>query len=60
MLGGADGQTLFIAAAEWDGDAGMVSPETGQLLAARAPAPHDGRPLTPYCRARDGEAGFAP
>ncbi len=44
MLGGADGQTLFIAAAEWDGDAGMVSPETGQLLAARAPAPHDGRP----------------
>jgi sugar lactone lactonase YvrE len=44
MLGGADGQTLFIAAAEWDDDAGMVSPETGQLLAAQAPAPHHGRP----------------
>ena len=44
MLGGADGQTLFIAAAEWDNDAGMVSAGTGQLLAARAPAPRDGRP----------------
>ena len=44
MLGGTDGQTLFIAAAEWDDDAGMVAPDTGQLLAAPAPAPHSGRP----------------
>jgi sugar lactone lactonase YvrE len=45
MLGGADGQTLFIAAAEWAGGAGMASPEkTGRLLAAPAPAPHAGRP----------------
>lgn len=39
-LGGAGGRTLFIAAAEWDDDAGMVAPETGQLLAASAPAAH--------------------
>jgi sugar lactone lactonase YvrE len=44
MLGGADGQTLFIAAAEWDDDTGMVAPETGQLLAAPAPAQRHGRP----------------
>ena len=45
MLGGANGSTLFIAAAEWAGGAGMASPEkTGQLLAAQAPAPHAGRP----------------
>jgi sugar lactone lactonase YvrE len=48
MLGGADGCTLFIAAAQWRGmDAAMSEGpgETGQLLAAPdQPAPHAGRP----------------
>jgi sugar lactone lactonase YvrE len=45
MLGGPDGRTLFVLAAEWggpeslDGDA-----RTGQVLVARAPAPAAGRP----------------
>jgi sugar lactone lactonase YvrE len=39
-LGGADGRTLFIAAAEWAGGAGMRSPEpTGRILTVRAPRP---------------------
>jgi sugar lactone lactonase YvrE len=48
MLGGQDGRTLFIAAAEWRGmDAAMTAGPglTGQLLAApRQPAAHAGRP----------------
>jgi sugar lactone lactonase YvrE len=48
MLGGEDGRTLFIAAAEWRGmDAAMSEGPglTGRLLAARdQPAPHAGRP----------------
>ena len=45
MLGGDDGRTLFMAAAEWAGGAGMGSPEkTGRVLAAAAPAPRAGRP----------------
>jgi sugar lactone lactonase YvrE len=48
MLGGVDGRTLFIAAAEWRGmDAAMTEGpgQTGQLLAAPGqPAPHAGRP----------------
>jgi sugar lactone lactonase YvrE len=48
MLGGEDGQTLFIAAAEWRGmDAAMREGPgvTGQLLAApRQAAPHAGHP----------------
>jgi sugar lactone lactonase YvrE len=45
MLGGHDGRTLFITAAEWRGVDGMAGPErTGQLLTATAPAPHAGRP----------------
>jgi sugar lactone lactonase YvrE len=48
MLGGADGRTLFFAAAEWRGmDAAMSEGPglTGRLLAAAAqPAPHAGRP----------------
>jgi sugar lactone lactonase YvrE len=48
MLGGEDGRTLFIAAAEWRGmDAAMTEGPglTGQLLAAPAqPAAHAGRP----------------
>ncbi|WP_067685815.1 SMP-30/gluconolactonase/LRE family protein, partial [Nocardia jejuensis] len=45
MLGGPDGTTLYIVAAEWKGAEGM-SPahRTGQILTARAPAPHAGRP----------------
>jgi sugar lactone lactonase YvrE len=48
MLGGEDGRTLFIAAAEWHGmEAAMTKGPglTGQLLAAAdQPAPHAGRP----------------
>lgn len=45
MLGGADGDTLFIAAQEWNGPEGIGSgPRTGQILQVDAPAPHAGRP----------------
>ena len=48
MLGGEDGRTLFIAAAQWRGmEAAMTDGPgaTGQLLAAHGmPAPHAGRP----------------
>ncbi len=48
MLGGEDGRTLFIGAAQWRGmEAAMTEGPglTGQLLAARdQPAPHAGRP----------------
>jgi sugar lactone lactonase YvrE len=45
MLGGADGRTLFIAAAQWRGADHMFGAErTGQLLTAAAPAAHAGRP----------------
>jgi sugar lactone lactonase YvrE len=48
MLGGDDGRTLFIAAAEWRSmEAAMTEGPglTGQLLAAPGqPAPHAGRP----------------
>ncbi len=48
MLGGEDGKTLFIAAAQWHGMQAAMSegPDwTGQLLAAPGqPAPHAGRP----------------
>jgi sugar lactone lactonase YvrE len=48
MLGGSDGRTLFIAAAEWRGMDALISEGpglTGQLLAAPdQPAPHAGRP----------------
>lgn len=48
MLGGEDGRTLFIAAAEWRGMEVAMSEGpglTGQLLAAPGqPAPHAGRP----------------
>jgi sugar lactone lactonase YvrE len=44
-LGGADGRTLFITAAEWTGAAGMTSGErTGRILAVEAPAPAAGWP----------------
>jgi sugar lactone lactonase YvrE len=39
-LGGPDGATLFMMAAEWRGAANMFDePRTGQVLTARAPAP---------------------
>jgi sugar lactone lactonase YvrE len=48
MLGGDDGRTLFIAAAEWRGMQAAMSEgpgSTGQLLVApEQPAPHAGRP----------------
>jgi sugar lactone lactonase YvrE len=45
MLGGEDGATLYIMAAEWLGMQNMVgAPRTGQVVSAKAPAPHAGRP----------------
>ena len=45
MLGGVDGNTLFITAQEWNGpDAIGKGPRTGRVLAVQAPAPHAGRP----------------
>jgi sugar lactone lactonase YvrE len=45
MLGGADGKTLFINAAEWTGAiAKPTDPPTGRIYAARVDAPHAGRP----------------
>jgi sugar lactone lactonase YvrE len=44
-LGGEDGKTLFMMAAEWRGPASMFDePRTGQVLAAPAPAPGAGWP----------------
>ena len=45
MLGGEDGRTLFILAAEWLGAERMFDgPPTGQVVVSRAPAAHAGRP----------------
>jgi sugar lactone lactonase YvrE len=45
MLGGDDGRTLFIVAADWGGTENIgKGPRTGQVLTAEAPAPHAGRP----------------
>jgi sugar lactone lactonase YvrE len=45
MLGGDDGATLFIVAAEWRGPEAMFHGEpTGQVLRVPAPAPHAGWP----------------
>jgi sugar lactone lactonase YvrE len=45
MLGGPDGRTLYIMAAEWRGMDHMLDDDrTGQVLATVAPAPHAGRP----------------
>ena len=45
MLGGADGKTLFMMAAEWHGMENMIgAPRTGQAVTIKAPAPHAGRP----------------
>jgi sugar lactone lactonase YvrE len=45
MLGGADGRTLFVTAAEWRGFEHMFdAARTGQVLTVRAPAPGSGWP----------------
>jgi sugar lactone lactonase YvrE len=47
MLGGPDGRTLFILAAEWRGFEEIesaIADRTGQVLIAEAPAPHAGWP----------------
>jgi sugar lactone lactonase YvrE len=47
MLGGPDGRTLFILAAEWRGFEEVeqaIADRTGQVLVADAPAPHAGWP----------------
>jgi sugar lactone lactonase YvrE len=45
MLGGDDGRTLYIVAAEWNGPAQMFAGQrSGQVLVAQAPSPHAGRP----------------
>jgi sugar lactone lactonase YvrE len=43
MLGGEDGRTLFIVAAEWRGIDGVGDP-TGVVLAQDVTVPHAGRP----------------
>ncbi len=45
MLGGDDGRSLFIAAAEWRGMDGIGDgARTGQILVGQVDAPHAGRP----------------
>jgi sugar lactone lactonase YvrE len=45
MLGGPDGSTLFVVAAEWPGAADAAGgPRTGQVVTVRAPAPGAGWP----------------
>lgn len=45
MLGGPDGTTLFVVAAEWSGPEGMAGAgPTGRVVTVDAPAPHAGRP----------------
>jgi sugar lactone lactonase YvrE len=47
MLGGSDGRTLFILAAEWRGVENVdevLAARTGQVLVVRAPAPRAGWP----------------
>ena len=43
-LGGADGRTLFVMAAEFTDTASMGGPRTGQVVTAEAPAPGIGWP----------------
>jgi len=51
-LGGPDGRTLFVLAADWRMEGGFednikrltTGPETGQIVTTRAPAAHAGRP----------------
>jgi len=43
-LGGEDGTTLYILAAEWRGMPEMVPPGTGQVLSTQVTVPGAGRP----------------
>ena len=43
MLGGADGKTLFMNAANWTGTVDIKNP-TGVIYVARVDVPHAGRP----------------
>jgi sugar lactone lactonase YvrE len=43
-LGGPDGRTLFIVAAEWRGMSELVTPGTGQVLITEVEVPGAGRP----------------
>ena len=43
-LGGPDGRTLFIVAAEWRGMSELVTPGTGQVLTTEVEVPGAGRP----------------
>jgi sugar lactone lactonase YvrE len=45
MLGGADGRTLFIVAAEWTGRIDTDHP-TGKLYSTRVAVPHGGFPIS--------------
>jgi hypothetical protein len=45
MLGGEDGQTLYVGVANWFGmDRIAETAGTGQILAVRVGVPHAGRP----------------
>ncbi len=44
MLGGGDGRSLFIAAAEWGGEPPTRSLPTGQVVMVPVTSPHAGRP----------------
>ncbi|HXI46312.1 MAG TPA: SMP-30/gluconolactonase/LRE family protein, partial [Candidatus Acidoferrales bacterium] len=45
ILGGEDGRTLYVGAAEWFGmDRIAATAGTGRVLAARVAVPHAGRP----------------
>jgi sugar lactone lactonase YvrE len=44
MLGGPDGRTLYVVAAEWNPSDPFGGPRTGQVLAVDAPAPRAGWP----------------
>jgi sugar lactone lactonase YvrE len=45
MLGGTDGRTLYIGAAEWHGmDRMLDGAGSGQILAERVTVAHAGRP----------------
>lgn len=44
VLGGPDGRTLYVAAAEWHGPERFLEGRTGQVVTLHAPAPRAGRP----------------
>jgi sugar lactone lactonase YvrE len=45
MLGGPEGRTLFMMAADWSGPENVgKGPRTGQVVSAEAPAPAAGWP----------------